>query len=213
MQQLFYFVGWDRIFNVTWNLRGEKTDFKAKSLLLLQCHGSHKMCPLLHTVEVLSKWKHGRRSTDMVVQFPFQWKHLIYQTILIFITQLYREASKAADWLQANVGLMQHRYWLPRILSMETEEQEEVMARQFVRLDEENMGLFTFEFTSLSDYECFMSNVRDKLDYRPLTKLLLWMKRKWMNEQTNEWMNEQTNKWMNNLYCQWNLERALLGDW
>lgn len=68
---------------------------------------------------------------------------------------------------------MQHQYWLPQILSMEAKELEEMMARQFVQLDEENMGLLTFEISNDDDFETFMAQVRDKFDYRPLAKILL----------------------------------------
>lgn len=45
---------------------------------------------------------------------------------------------------------MEDMYWLPRVLAVDAEQLEEVMARKFVKQDEENMVLFTFEFANLT---------------------------------------------------------------
>ncbi|XP_041912854.1 uncharacterized protein LOC121677855 [Alosa sapidissima] len=46
-------------------------------------------------------------------------------------SMLFEEAKKVADWLDENSGLIKNKYWLPRVLDMEAEEQEEVLARQY----------------------------------------------------------------------------------
>ncbi|XP_041946384.1 uncharacterized protein LOC121724503 isoform X2 [Alosa sapidissima] len=85
---------------------------------------------------------------------------------------LFEEAKKAADWLNENSGLIKNKYWLPRVLDMEAEEQEEVLARQFVQLDVENMNLFTFQFTTVQDHETFSIHVRDELHIRAMTSFV-----------------------------------------
>ncbi|XP_062401398.1 uncharacterized protein LOC134092515 [Sardina pilchardus] len=84
---------------------------------------------------------------------------------------LFEEASRAADWLQKNTGIIPAgRYRLPRVLAMEAEEREEVMSKKFVQMDTEWMDLFTFHFANFEDHELFMVHVRDQHDIRPLTE-------------------------------------------